>query len=89
LMVSLLTLRTIFMNCSASTISAIMINHVNESDRGKWASMEIVTTAGWCGSAVIGGWICDQYGYGMSFIITMILQSIGTLILTPILLKEK
>jgi len=40
--------------------------------------------AGWCGSAALGGYLCDQYGYGMTFVMTMGLQLAGLLVLVPV-----
>jgi predicted MFS family arabinose efflux permease len=66
-----------------------MTDHIDEKSRGKWESFNSITTAGWCGSAMLGGWICDQYGYGTTFYVTVILQFFGTILLIPVLFKEK
>ena len=89
LMATLAIARAVFMNCSGPIISAIMTDHIDEASRGKWESLNSITTAGWCGSAMLGGYICDHYGYGTTFYVTAILQVVATLALIPVLFKEK
>ena len=85
LLMSILTvLRSVFMNSSSSTLSSVLIDNVPNSERGKWSALNSITSASWCGSALIGGWIIDNYSYGTIFFVTVILQCLGTLVLVPL-----
>jgi hypothetical protein len=39
-----------------------------------------VTAFGWCGSAVMGGWLVDQYDYGATFFATALVQACAVLV---------
>lgn len=43
------------------------------------------TSEGWTGSALLGGFLSDERGYGFSFMITAIIQLIGTWIMFPLI----
>ena len=51
------------------------MNFVKKSDRGRWNSIDSITSMGWSGSAVIGGILADKYGYGFSFLVTAAIQT--------------
>ena len=40
---------------------------------------------GWSGSAALGGWLVDHYGYEISFVATAIGTSVGTAMRIPLL----
>lgn len=55
-----------------------MMDVVPKRDRGKWSALENVTSFTWTGSAALGGWLIDAYGYGFSFKITALIYVAGT-----------
>lgn len=59
--------------------------HIQEK-RGRWNSLDCITKALWSGSAALGGWIVDRYGYFSNFILTACLQS---LTIIPLILVWK
>ena len=57
------------------------MDYVPKSTRARWKSLEAVSIFGWCGSALIGGVLADNYGYPRTFLITIALQASGVLFL--------
>lgn len=86
--VALLIARMVFINAPTPFLATVLAHHVEPKAQGRWASRTSMSTFGWAGSAAFGGWICDNYGYGFTFVITAMLHACGTLCLIPILLKE-
>jgi MFS family permease len=84
----MLMFRYALMNAGTPVFAAILTDHVAEEARSRWSSLDSVTTIGWCGSAALGGWLCDAYGYGVTFWITFGMQTLGTLLMLPILRHE-
>ena len=39
-----------------------------------------VAAFGWCGSAVVGGWLVDEYDYGATFLATAFVQACAVLV---------
>mmetsp|Transcript_10328 Transcript_10328/g.20310 ORF Transcript_10328/g.20310 Transcript_10328/m.20310 type:complete len:506 (-) Transcript_10328:120-1637(-) len=74
IIVPIFILRTALMNCCAPIRKSILIDFVDKSQRAWWNSMDSVTQFSWSGSAVLGGYLCDKYGYGASFLATAIVQ---------------
>lgn len=71
--------RTAFMNSTNPLFTAILMDSTPSKNRGKWASLSSITTITWSGSAVFGGWVCDNHGYGVTFLITAVLQTCSLL----------
>lgn len=88
LVFGLCVVRYALMNSSSSVIDSILKDHLEENRQAKWASWDSVTVSGWCASAMVGGFLCDKYGYGNTFIVTLVLQALGSIILCPVLLYE-
>ena len=54
--------------------------------RARWKSLDSISTASWCGSAALGGWIADRYDYTLTFLVTSVLQFVaGVLLFAPLL----
>lgn len=58
------------------------MDYADKGSRGKWSSLESITSFGWSGSAVLGGIMADHFGYGYTFFATAGLQLISTIILS-------
>jgi hypothetical protein len=43
---------------------------VLQESRGRWNSLDCLLAFGWCGSAVVGGFLLDKFGFDLTFIIT-------------------
>lgn len=48
-------------NASYPLSESILMDYVPKKYRARWKSLESVVQFGWCGSAVVGGWIGDRY----------------------------
>ena len=86
LIACLYVLRMALMNAPTPLFRAILMDSIPSENRAKWASLSSITTIGWSGSALLGGFLCDTYGYGVTFFITGVLQ---TLSLVPLLFMRK
>lgn len=80
--VPLYVLRTAAMNASYPVQRAILMDVVSKNARGKWNSLEGLTSFTWTGSAVLGGYLIDQHGYGFTFFITGAIYIAATMILS-------
>lgn len=92
IIVPVYVLRTAFMNCCRGLRKSIVMDYVSKADRGKWNGLDGVTRLGWSGSAVLGGWMVDHFGYGYSFVATAALQALASvvwLLLLPLVPVEK
>lgn len=85
IIVPIYLVRTTLMNCGKPLQKSILMDYVKKKDRAKWGSVESLTSFGWSGSAMIGGWLTEKYGFGTSFIATACLQYISTAVLIPLL----
>ncbi len=45
-----------------------------------WQALDSIGMFGWCGSAAVGGWLADRYGYVFTFLITAGVQATATII---------
>eukprot|EP01127_Copromyxa_protea_P021785 TRINITY_DN759_c0_g1_i1.p1 TRINITY_DN759_c0_g1~~TRINITY_DN759_c0_g1_i1.p1 ORF type:complete len:320 (-),score=34.99 TRINITY_DN759_c0_g1_i1:244-1203(-) len=72
-------LRTAFMNCTVPLSKSILNDYTNKESRNTWNSFESISSFGWSGSAVLGGWMLDKLGYEWVFIITFGLQLVMTI----------
>eukprot|EP00472_Partenskyella_glossopodia_P002460 CAMPEP_0197533718 /NCGR_PEP_ID=MMETSP1318-20131121/44445_1 /TAXON_ID=552666 /ORGANISM="Partenskyella glossopodia, Strain RCC365" /LENGTH=209 /DNA_ID=CAMNT_0043090703 /DNA_START=97 /DNA_END=723 /DNA_ORIENTATION=- len=77
--------RTGLMNCTYPLDESILMDFCPKDVRGRWKSLESVVAFGWCGSAVLGGWLGDAHGYSFTFIITALIQG-GSVIIICFLL---
>ena len=66
--------------CVAQIERAIIGDYVPKRMRAKWSSLESVLGFGWSGSAVMGGFLLDHYGFEFTFTFTAIMQIVGTLV---------
>ena len=82
-MASLFVFRTAIMNGSAGIKRSILMDAVPKSQRVRWNSLESITRMTWSGSAALGGWCIDSFGYRQTFLITAIVYTVST---TPLLL---
>lgn len=53
---------------------AALNDHVPYHARGRWNALDGVTRFGWSGSAVLGGYLVDRGGYGLTFVVTALTQ---------------
>ena len=82
-MVSLFIFRTAIMNGSAGIKRSILMDAVPKAHRVRWNSLESITRMTWSGSAALGGWCIDAFGFRQTFLITAIVYTFST---TPLLL---
>ena len=68
-------------HCVRPLKKSLLMDYVPKKRRGIWNAVDSVTRFGWSGSAILGGWIISNYGYGTSFLYTGILQFFAALFL--------
>lgn len=74
LLVVVYVVRTALANCTYPIEESILMDFVPRHRRARWKSLESVATFGWCGSALIGGFVADAYSYETTFAVTAALQ---------------
>lgn len=76
------------MNCSAGLSRALIMDIVPETSRGRWNAIESIQSAGWSGTALIGGYLADHWGYGAAFIITFFFHIAGISMFLPLIVRN-
>lgn len=69
--------RTGLMNSTYPLRESILMDTVPKDQRARWKALDSVSTFGWCGSAAVGGFLADRFGYTFTFFITAGLQFVG------------
>jgi len=81
IIVPIFIVRTALMNATTPLVKSILMDYTSPEMRAKWSSLESVTGFGWSGSAVLGGILADNFGYGYTFVITAAMQFLSCLVL--------
>lgn len=68
-------LTTAFTDSTYPIEESILMDFVPKKRRGRWKSLESVSTFGWCGSSVLGGYLVDHQGYTAAFFVTAVIQT--------------
>lgn len=76
----LYTFRFSIMNSSGPLMNSALMDIVPKDHRARWESLYSVITLGWCGSALLGGFINDKMDYSSTFLVTSVCHMIGNLI---------
>ena len=63
------------MNSTKPLTKSILMDFVPKHQRGRWQSLESVNMATWSGSAVLGGYLIDEYGFAGIFCATAVMQA--------------
>ncbi|TMW59190.1 hypothetical protein Poli38472_007335 [Pythium oligandrum] len=77
LQVVLFLMRGGMMRCSQPLRRSILMDHVPKEIRARWNALEGLSVFSWSGSAVLGGFLIDSYGYRMCFLITSLVYTVG------------
>lgn len=77
LQVALFLMRGGMMRCSQPLRRSILMDYVPKDIRARWNALEGLSVFSWSGSAVLGGYIIDAYGYRTCFIITSFVYVCG------------
>ncbi|KAG5493249.1 hypothetical protein GH5_01990 [Leishmania sp. Ghana 2012 LV757] len=80
--------RNALMNCSAGLSRALIMDLVPEERRSRWNALESLQSAGWSGSAILGGLMADKHGYGAAFIFTFFFHLFSTSALIPFTVRN-
>merc|ERR1712032_1600220 len=76
---------------TGSLISSIMADYTPKAERARWKALDTVAAVGFSSSAALGGYLIDQYGYGLTFVLTGCFQATVMplwILLTPVVAKE-
>lgn len=77
--------RTSIINSTYPLEESILMDTCPASQRSRWKSLESISQFGWCGSAALGGVLCDHHGYGFTFLVTACIQATSACVYAPIL----
>ncbi|KAG7400215.1 hypothetical protein PHYBOEH_006553 [Phytophthora boehmeriae] len=77
LQIVLFLMRGGMMRCSQPLRRSILMDYVPKNIRARWNALEGLSVFSWSGSAVLGGFLIDAYGYRMCFIITSFVYVAG------------
>ncbi|KPA82345.1 hypothetical protein ABB37_03434 [Leptomonas pyrrhocoris] len=80
--------RNAFMNCSAGLSRALLMDLVPKERHSRWNALESVQSAGWSGTAILGGVMADHLGYGAAFIFTFFFHFVSTSALLPFAVRN-
>ncbi len=84
ILVIIFLLRGSLMNAAQPLSRSILMDYIPKKSRGKWNAAQFIAWGlFWNLSAIIGGFLIEQFGYRINFLITAGIYVIGTL---PILL---
>lgn len=64
------TIRFVTLHARDPILTSIVLDTVHPDRRGFWAQFSSLRTFSFSGSALIGGWLADRYGYEYSFYVT-------------------
>lgn len=78
--------RTALINSSKPLKKSILMDYVPKKRRGLWNALDSVMAFGWSGSAIVGGYLVDNYGYGETFLYTALLQALAYMMTATLLL---
>ncbi|GET92337.1 hypothetical protein, conserved [Leishmania tarentolae] len=81
-------LRNAFMNCTVGLSRALIMDLVPEHRHSRWNALESAQSAGWSGSAIVGGLMADKLGYGAAFIFTFFFHLFSTSALLPFAVRN-
>lgn len=77
LQILLFLMRGGMMRCSQPLRRSILMDHVPKEIRARWNALESLSVFSWSGSAVVGGFLIDSYGYRICFFITSFVYLAG------------
>jgi MFS family permease len=79
-------LRTAFANCARPLVRSVLMEHVAKKHRGRVNAVDSVRSFSWSGSAALGGWLIEKYGYKSTFLMTAGIKMLAFLPLCPLIL---
>jgi len=62
------------------------MDFVPSNTRARWKSLDSIGVFGWCGSAALGGYLADRFGYTFTFLVTAAVQGTATLLQATLML---
>jgi len=86
LMIGIFLCRSSIMNSTKPLTKSILMDFVPKNQRGKWNALQSVNVFSWAGSAVIGGYLIDRFGFAGIFGATGLMQLCATI---PLLLVRR
>lgn len=72
--------REAFMQCTNPLRQSLLMDFVAKEYRARWNSLEGLSMFSWAGSAVLGGFVVDAYGYRVCFLVAAVVYTCGVLI---------
>ena len=76
--------RTGAMNCAYPLERAVVMDHVEKKDRGKWNALESINSTVWTLSAALGGYLVAEVGYRNIYFITASVYTFAVLLVVPL-----
>eukprot|EP00919_Chromeraceae_sp_WS-2016_P058396 GHVR01138867.1.p1 GENE.GHVR01138867.1~~GHVR01138867.1.p1 ORF type:complete len:152 (+),score=16.54 GHVR01138867.1:138-593(+) len=84
-MIAFFLFRAGFSNACGPLNRSLVTDYTSCRNRGKWLALETLSSSTWSGSAVLGGWLSDSYGYTRSFYLTAMVYSVALLVYAPLI----
>jgi len=78
-------LRYVLANGGNSLWKAILMQHVQRKNRGKYASLELLMGTCWTGSASLGGYLAEWKGFRFIYYVTSGIYLCGSAMICPLL----
>jgi MFS family permease len=90
-MLPIFMLRCTAMWSNSALLGSVIADYTPKASRGRCKALGSIISAGWSGSAAIGGFLIDHYGYGSTFVVTGCFQAFCIplwLLVFPLIAKE-
>lgn len=75
---AMVLVREAFMQCTNPLRQSLLMDFVAKEYRARWNSLEGLSMFSWAGSAVLGGFVIDTYGYRLCFLAGAGVSILGT-----------
>ena len=69
-LILLFLVRTAVLQSTGPIQQSVVMDYVSKANRAKWASLATLTSAGWSGSAAVGGYLIEHYSFQLCFAIS-------------------
>jgi len=78
--------RTFGVTSTTALRQSILFDYAPKKHRAKWSALDSISSLGWSGSAMVGGWVVKNYSYHVCFLATCCMHTTSVLLRTPLLL---
>lgn len=90
-MLPIFLLRCVIQWSNGALLGSVIADYTPKATRGRWKALSSIIGTTWSGSAAVGGFLIDRYGFGWTFVITGCFQASCLplwCLITPLVAKE-